>query len=570
MAAAHVLKARWMYGDAGTDLLGHRIARLDPLRWSKNMNIEQLALDLEGNCINRGRPIRVRVKNRQDDAHHQKRSHAVVEQVFVNAPVAASALHDLSRCLMLKSDESPCHPDAPLLSQQQVDEEDDSIVGCDSFYSCATGWTQGSIILEGSVHMANDLQESNAENIPMSVLRAHVTSGQPLQVRWMWGDAGLAALLPQTAWLVETNPWRWSMALSLDEASRQLEEQESSQDAARPVRLQVSSPSGEGALHVSFATTASNMAVAESVLWEIQQWVHAFGSQELRQLSCDSFHSFAHVSLAASRPSISRSFSFASCPSLQPSLQGSRHSLLPSCRRTLRPKLPPSNANRVSQYRWLSELLESITCGSAGSLSEDLGTGERATPLFVVAGFCPNAIAGMQAVLFCQFDERKVIDFWWVKPQTGSPNILEQNTLHLHSAGRFKNVPGKSRAVYAPLAEKFSGCTDKGHFYFGVEGGRAFIEKRVDESGETGRRMLIYFVWQESWSSLFSSKKFVQGKMCYQRCEPGSQPLTGDQARFFARQYRIESGRLEIAEEEEEVPSMMPPDHFQEMFDMSE
>lgn len=630
MAAVHMLKAYWMYGDAGMDLLGHSVARLDPFRWSKSMDLERLALDLDG--VNRGRPIRVRVKNYQADARQQNRSYAVVEQVFANANVAVSALRDLSRSLVHRNDQSschpgtpspsqqqqvhqeaddgrslvpnhdqsPCHPGTPFLpQQQQVDQNADdcrSLVHCDdqfpcdpgtpflsqrkqvdqeaddsnaveSFYSCAS-WTGGSVIGEESVDVAN---VCHPESTPMSVLRAHISSGLPLLVRWMWGDAGLAALLPRTACLVESNPWRWSVVLSLGDASRQLEEWEARQDAVRPVRLQVWSGSGEEALHVSFATTASDVAVAGSILWEINEWVRALDHQELGTGSCDSFQSFAHEALAARGPSLSRSFSSESSSFFpQPC---ARQSL--SLQRPLQPKLPPSNSNRVTQYRWLSELMESIICGSAGSLSENLGTGERATPLFVVAGFCPNAMIGMQAVLFCQLDERKIIDFWWVKPQTDNPNILERNTLHLHSTGRFKNVPGKSRAVYAPFAEKFSGRIDKGDFHFGVEGGRAFIEKRQSsschESGEAGRRrMLIYFVWQESWSSLFSTNKFVQGKMGYQHCEPGSQPLTGDEARFFARQYRIEGGQLEIAEEEEEVPSMMPPDHFQEMFDMRE
>lgn len=220
-----------------------------------------------------------------------------------------------------------------------------------------------------------------------------------------------------------------------------------------------------------------------------------------------------------------------------------------------RAKLPVSNSNRVSHYQWLEEILLEIVEGRSQGIAMNAGTNERGSPLFVVAGACPNGMCGMQAVMYCKFGD--AVAFWWIKPQKANPNQLERSTLSLNQNGPFKNTPGKAKAVYAPLGEKFVGVAD-GDVFFGVDdSGRAFIDELV-ECGER-MRMLVYFIWQETWSSIMARTKFIEGKFCYQRG-----------GKYFSRQYRCQDGQLLImdARTEEELPSMLPPDSFQEMYKM--
>ncbi|CAE7779720.1 unnamed protein product [Symbiodinium pilosum] len=230
-------------------------------------------------------------------------------------------------------------------------------------------------------------------------------------------------------------------------------------------------------------------------------------------------------------------------------------------------KLPARNKNRISHFHWLEEILSMIVENKCKGVSTCIESRRRGTPLFVVAGVCPNSLCGMQAVMYCKFD--KDLDFWWVKPKAEKPSQLERNTLDLHKEGKYRNASGKSRALYLPLAEKFAGSKE-GSFEFGVdELGRAFI----DETTATGRcRMLLYLVWQENWSSFFAYNKFIEGKLIYQRGKPWECPESQAKstAPFFARQYRLEGGGLSIAgvETEETVLSLLPPDVCQEMFSM--
>ena len=48
------------------------------------------------------------------------------------------------------------------------------------------------------------------------------------------------------------------------------------------------------------------------------------------------------------------------------------------------------------------------------------------------------------------------VDFWWIKPQASNPGALEPLTLPRNAKGPHKNDPGRSRAVYAPLAALFT------------------------------------------------------------------------------------------------------------------
>lgn len=231
-----------------------------------------------------------------------------------------------------------------------------------------------------------------------------------------------------------------------------------------------------------------------------------------------------------------------------------------------RPRRPRQNANLVTQYRWLQDLLENIVNGAAGSLTgcKNGETGQSCIPLFVVAGVCPSKFppSPMQAVLFSQ-SGGKLIDFWFVKPEAGNSAVLEQATLSKNAKGPHKNNAERSKNLYNPLAEKFAGRAD-GDCVYGVDAkGRAFIEERTALGQQ--RRMLVYFVWIENWSSGMTGKKFLEGKICF---EKERRPGTGrGEKAFCARQYRIEDGSILLAprEEEESLPGMMPPEEFQRM-----
>jgi len=227
------------------------------------------------------------------------------------------------------------------------------------------------------------------------------------------------------------------------------------------------------------------------------------------------------------------------------------------------------NSNRISQYLWLQDLLQSIVDSLALNSASDMKTGQLGTPLFVVAGSCPNRFCGMQAILYCQVGSG--IEFWWLKPRGDDATRLDTNTLNKHESGTFKNVAEKAQKLYAPLADKFLGCTE-GNFAFRVDDtGRAIIEETC---GEKRLVLYVYLVWQESWSSVLARKTFIQGKICYERrgdLELPTQSSQDSRSIFFTRQYRIEDGRMWIApfNEEEIVTSILPAEDFQEMYPMS-
>lgn len=191
-----------------------------------------------------------------------------------------------------------------------------------------------------------------------------------------------------------------------------------------------------------------------------------------------------------------------------------------------------------------------------------MDTGEKGTPLFVMAGACPNAICGMQALMYCQLPS--FIDFWWVKPDKKSGQCLERETLNRHSKGIFKNSSERGRKKFLHLAEKFSHGVLDGEFTFGVDShSRAFIDV---QTGDHMTRMLVYLIWQEAWSMAAWGPKFIEGKICYQRTTPEEFSAS---LSLFARQYRIVDGRVYIDAHEEEIPALLPPEPFQEMHDMS-
>lgn len=251
-------------------------------------------------------------------------------------------------------------------------------------------------------------------------------------------------------------------------------------------------------------------------------------------------------------------------------LRPSEPSLRSSPRRI---KKPRQNPNLLSHYGWVRDILELIVSGDGRQKVTDMNSKEHGTPLFVVAGGCPNKMTAspMQVLIYCQMEQD--IDFWWVKPQVTDPRVLEARTLNKHFSGAHKNAAERSQKLFRPFAERFLGMSD-GEFYFNVDpNGRAYIEE--NSAGKLKARMLVYFVWQESFSSS-PWKRRVEGKICYEKQFFIPEELGGSvfkhqgERKLFSRQYRIQDNRMWIASasDEEEVHSLVPPDSFQEMYDV--
>lgn len=223
-----------------------------------------------------------------------------------------------------------------------------------------------------------------------------------------------------------------------------------------------------------------------------------------------------------------------------------------------------TNRNLPNSYGWLAPLLLSICDGSAGRV-HDKSSQDTGVPVFVVAGGCPNAFAGMQAVLYVFMDSQRELDFWWLKPTASNPMALEEKTLHRHSKGPHKNDPGRSRPLYAQFAALFHGDEAErervggGRLSLGVassqtaENPRAYIEQRGN-----GERYYVYLIWQESFTTNpFARAKFIAGKIVYQR-----QP--DDTGLFYARPYLYQDGVLSVPAEA--TPQVfkrpLPPDRI--------
>jgi hypothetical protein len=149
-----------------------------------------------------------------------------------------------------------------------------------------------------------------------------------------------------------------------------------------------------------------------------------------------------------------------------------------------------------------------------------------------------------------------------VKPQKSDASALERKTLNRNTFGQHKNDPGRSQEFYRPIVDTFSQGRN-GNFVFGVDrvSGRAYVAE--DRPGRPAERLLLYLVWQEDWSSPWARKKYLRGKICYQKLAEGDGL---PKMEFFARHYEMRDGRITIAVGgEERLPSLLPPDNFQIM-----
>ena len=238
------------------------------------------------------------------------------------------------------------------------------------------------------------------------------------------------------------------------------------------------------------------------------------------------------------------------------------------------------NKNRVRDFEWLTRLLTSVVENRADR-TEDVASRVAGTPLFVVAGACPNPFCGMQAVMYVRMHgAAQRLDFWWVKPEARNPRALEAQTLRRHAKGAHKNDPGRSREVYAKFADLFDvddgGVTTRARsnshtalssarsnkagggklgFDVGEVDGkeRAYIEQLA-----TGERYWLYLIWQEDWTTNpFARSKYVKGQIVYQK-DPNA-------AAYFARPFAYRDGVLSVpadARLEEAVATVLPPDRI--------
>lgn len=211
---------------------------------------------------------------------------------------------------------------------------------------------------------------------------------------------------------------------------------------------------------------------------------------------------------------------------------------------------PSCNRNQVHEFSWTCALLKSIASNRA-DLVQDMSSRQSGSPLFVVAGACPNAFCGMQAVLYSlMHSSPPVMDFWWVKPQKHDGMHLERASLHRHSKGEHKNEPGRSRALYAQFADLFaignppSPAAERANKAGG--GKLAFELVPVGKTSRacirelaSGDRYYPYLIWQEDWTSNpFARTKFIKGHIVYQRAP--------EEETYFSRPYVYRDGVLSI------------------------
>lgn len=245
---------------------------------------------------------------------------------------------------------------------------------------------------------------------------------------------------------------------------------------------------------------------------------------------------------------------------------------------------PSGNTNLPSSYVWLRDALRNLASNSSpceamrrestvtrarsdksGSAGDEKS--RSICPLLFVIGGCPNAMCGMQAVMF-SVDGHKIVDFWWVKPSKSNPNELEQETLSRHEKGTHKNAPGRSGPFYQPLADLFQQGVRVRDWKFGletisqdedgIEVVRAFIQNEVEKDN----RLYILAMWQEDFPlNPFARSKYIKGKLVYQRSFKTEE--------YFSRQYEIIDGVSNIFDiEEGPVSNVLPGDAIKTLWEL--
>ena len=205
-------------------------------------------------------------------------------------------------------------------------------------------------------------------------------------------------------------------------------------------------------------------------------------------------------------------------------------------------------------------MLEGIT-GNTIEKVEDTESHATGTPLFVVAGACPNSFCGMQAVMYSQMDGAvSTVDFWWIKPMKTDARALERQTLSRRGEGAHKNDPGRSKAVYAKFANLFlQHATEPCNGMRFCRGEVAGCARAYIEEVNSGARLYIYLIWQEEWTTNpLARKPFIRGKVVYQ-LDPSTRA-------YFAKRYEYSNARLSLSGEGERLPAaIVPPDSLKRM-----
>lgn len=227
---------------------------------------------------------------------------------------------------------------------------------------------------------------------------------------------------------------------------------------------------------------------------------------------------------------------------------------------------PSGNGNHPGDYSWLQQLLEKISKNDANSIGCKGADGKATCPMFFLMGACPNALCGMQAVMFSSTAERSV-DFWWVKPRKDNKKVLEEQTLVRQSSGPHKNDPGRSGPLMQPLADIFQKGESTNGWLFGIdvveENGmkvpRAFL---TQEGNKHGDHFYVILMWQEEWTTNpFSRSKYIKGKLVYQK-----RPKA---LKHWSRQYEIWDGVTYISDFEEPAPdAILPNDDIKALWDL--
>lgn len=221
---------------------------------------------------------------------------------------------------------------------------------------------------------------------------------------------------------------------------------------------------------------------------------------------------------------------------------------------------PSGNTNSPMDYVWLTDTLASIADGQASTLNcKDADSGRKPfSPVFVVLGACPSALAPMQAVVFCA--SATEIDFWYLKPCAEGKPAVEPATLSRNSSGAFKNDPGASRRVLQPIADLFlKSAAGKGPC-FGIDrqgkSPRAFVQAEPSQP-----RLWLVAIWMEDWTSNpFASIKQVTGKLVYQK-DPKRQE-------FYMQQYRVVGEEMRLLDLEELAGGPLPPASVKDLWEM--